>query len=257
MNAQPTNSIGPRSATSGKLFQQKLGITLLSFCLFSLSFNLHAAQTLNRKPGWPGTTLGGEECYGKLEGYGPFDYVSEKSKIGIVEQYHFKPSTEQLNDTVARLDGDLNYTLRAVPNHHRALWARSRFYLRRAKHSSPNALIARERSQQGNPPPECYFQRAQVFNPNDGMVSAIFGIYLHKRDKLQAALTEYQQAEKKIPEHAELIYNMGLLYFDMDNLEKAREYADRAKSLGYPLEGLHRKVSRADAGGNKNSPAPR
>lgn len=36
---------------------------------------------------------------------------------------------------------------------------------------------------------------------------------------------------------------MGLLYVDLGNLEKAREYAERAQTLGYPLSGLQRKIA--------------
>lgn len=229
-----------------------MGALLLAFCLLSLAFSAQAAQTLNRNPGWPGTTLAGVDCYGGKGGYGPFDYITERREIKIVEDYHFTPKTEHLNDTASRLDGDLNYTLRAIPNHHRALWARSRFYLQKRGRSNHLTLMAEEQSQQGNPPPECYFQRAKAFNPNDAMVPTIFGIYLHKLGKLQAALTEYQQAEEKLPNHAELIYNMGLLYFDMEDVGKAHEYADRARELGYPLDGLHKKISSTEAGKKKD-----
>ena len=204
-----------------------------------------SAQPINRHPGWPGTTLSGVQCYG--EGHGSrFEYISEHDKLAIVEKFHFYREIESLRMHDAKLDGDLDYTLRSIPNHHRALWARVRFYLRQIKDDQKRKeLVKNEQMREGNPPPECYFERGEVFNPNDGMVPAIFGIYLHKRDQFEAALKAYNRAEALIPNDPELAYNMGLLYLDMGNLEKAREYADKASRLGYPLIGLRRKLSAA------------
>jgi Tfp pilus assembly protein PilF len=205
----------------------------------TMSFTLAGAGQL----GWPGNTLSGVECYGPGQGVGPFDYGSQRSQIGIVEEYHFKPEHEQLAEGASIWTrNNLDYTLRAVPNHHRALWAMARWYLLKLEQTDRNQLEALERLREGPPPPECYFRRAKRFAPKDGTVPAIFGIYLHKREKLDEALTEYSLAESLAPGNAELIYNMGLLHFDMDNFDKAQEYAQRASSLGYPLRGLQSKL---------------
>ena len=60
-------------------------------------------------------------------------------------------------------------------------------------------------------------------------------------------MTEYQRAEEMNPDYPELIYNIGLLYLDLKNLSRAREYADRASALGYPLQGLRRRLNAAAA----------
>jgi len=233
--------------------------TLLIVCLIVMCSSSLASQGLNRKPGWPGTALSGTDCYGKLTGYGPHDYNTEKEKIWEVEAFHFLPKMESLDGEYKYkiLASNFDYTLRAVPNHHRALWAYSRLYLRALKYSGRAALEESERAQKSTAAPECYFQRAKVFNPNDWMVWAIYGIYLHKRGELQASLTEYQRAEEELPNHAELIYNMGLLYFDMGDLAKARDYADRAENLGYPLRGLDRKIIDAGRERREDMPATR
>lgn len=209
------------------------------------------AGPLNRNIGWPGKTLAGNQCYGDGSGYGPFDYISERSKIIIVEKHHFTNDIEQLvagrSGTQTGLESNLDYTLRAVPNHHRALWAMTRYYLKKLATQGSPLLEKRELTRIGEPPPECYFQRAKAFSPDDGMVSAIFGIYLHKRGRLDDALAEYGQAESKIPNFPELIYNMGLLYLDMDDIVGAQEYAERAENLGYPLTGLQKRISRRQA----------
>ena len=245
MNIQSTPELcvsNPVRRGVGASSKKNLRMLAVATLLPVLTTDLSAAQMLNMNPGWPGTTLSGVQCYGDATD-SRFDYITERNRIGIVEKFHFYRDIEQLKMHDSKLDNDLDYTLRWIPNHHRALWARARFYLRSLKSEAKREQLQRkERSRQGNPPPECYFNRAKAFNPRDGMVPAIFGIYLHKRDMHEAALTQYKLAEEMLPKHAELIYNIGLLYFDMGNLDRAREYADKASALGFPLKGLRRKL---------------
>src|SRR5689334_5467108 len=64
---------------------------------------------------------------GKLENhYGPFDYrTTSKKNLELVESFHFTPKVEKGigGNTSITAGGDLNYTLRVFPNHHRALAA--------------------------------------------------------------------------------------------------------------------------------------
>ena len=71
----------------------------------------------------------GEAACGPLEtgGYGPYDYTNPihfREKLPIVEGAHFDAGVESLRGHLKKnagtLDGDLDYTLRAFPNHHRA-----------------------------------------------------------------------------------------------------------------------------------------
>ena len=222
--------------------------------LILLPLNTHAARTSDQNLGWPGNTLASNECYGGGQGFGPFDYTDPETarpgKYGqspplhLVEIAHFTPEVEHLvRGKSGAIYGDLDYTLRAFPNHHRALWSMVRYYLGQIKAVGYETLKKNELTHDGAPPPECYFNRAIVFAPEDPMVPAIFGIYLHRRGMLDAALASYMKAEKQLRKHAELAYNMGLLYVDLGNLEKAREYAERAQTLGYPLSGLQRKIA--------------
>ena len=76
-------------------------------------------------------TLGGshlafasEPCGSLVNGYGPFDYRTSAKQLDIVEKYHFTSDVESLKHGKAGYLGtDLDYTLRASPNHHRALMA--------------------------------------------------------------------------------------------------------------------------------------
>lgn len=174
------------------------------------------------------------DCGELANGYGPFDYtdpVDYREKLPIVEGAHFTPEVEALiKGSTGSLWRDLDYTLRAFPNHHRALYAVARYAL-----------------QPGSPPsdvysPDCYFQRALAFKPDDGMVHMIYGIFLHKRSKFPEALTEYKKAVDLIPSSAEAHYNLGLLYVDLHENESAKAQAIKAYELGYPLQGLKDKL---------------
>lgn len=205
--------------------------------------------------GWHGESLIGRACSGKEQGYGPFNYITQKNKLGVVEKHHFTPDVESLRrGQSSSIEGDLDYALRAFPNHHRALWAMARYYLRIKDPARQEITVANERLSQDIPPPECYFNRATRFAPDDGMVSLIFAIYLHKYGNLEGALDRYETAERLLPDNAELKYNMGLLYVDLDNLERAEKYAEEAAKLGYPLRGLHSKIERKKREGAAKQP---
>ncbi len=54
----------------------------------------------------------------------------------------------------------------------------------------------------------------------------------------------YKEAEILMPESAQLFYNMGLLYFDMQQYENAISYANKAYGKHYPLPGLMNKLKK-------------
>jgi tetratricopeptide (TPR) repeat protein len=226
-----------------------------------------AARNLDRSIGWPGTTLSGYDCYGKGANFGPLDYTDpgatqnhgkyayltggRVAPLKIVENAHFSSSVERLikgKSSGKDPMGDLDYTLRAFPNHHRALWAMSRYTLRRVRGVKDEDIRRVEKHPGGFAPAECYFNKALVFAPEDPMVPMIYGIYLHRRDALDKALEQYERAEAKLPNSAELMYNIGLLHADLGNIARAEEYAARSTELGYPLKGLHKKIARMKAG---------
>jgi tetratricopeptide (TPR) repeat protein len=187
----------------------------------------HAAE-------WPTS----EDCGDPFQnGVGPYDYNSGEArtnpqKIPIVERHHFTPVVESLarGQSTSYVMGDLDYTLRAVPNHHRALQAVVRYELRERK-PDPRFRDAK-----------CWLERASMFAPRDGVVQLIYGMFLARQKSYDAALERYLAALDLIPESSELHYNMGLLYFEMKDHAKALEHAQRAYALGYPLEGLKSKL---------------
>lgn len=192
------------------------------------------------------------QCGDLTNAFGPFDYQDPSVRQGtsppllLVESAHFTPSVETLikgNTTVDPI-GDLDYTLRAFPNHHRALYSISKYELReRQKAQQRNQPYIPHTSRERFPATaECYFDRAIRWRPNDPNVRLIYGIHLHRTGKLNEALSQYQLSEKIQPKSADLNYNMGLLYFDLKQYDLARKYAQKAYQLGYPLPGLRKKL---------------
>lgn len=244
--------------TTGRLI---LTISLLVFLMPPAM----AARNGDKYMGWPGQTMGGGKCQGREQGFGPFDYTDptftvagnytrhgrNEAPLRTVEKVHFTRIVESLTRGKTGEDpmGDIDYTIRAFPNHHRALYAAIRAYMLQTPGGRDKEKAKTFRpGYSGFPPPECYLQRAEYFAPTDGMVTALFGLYLHRRDELDGALERYKAAEKKLgkTKYAELYYNRGLLHFDRGEYTEAQEYADKAYALNYQLPGLRRKLERLE-----------
>lgn len=183
-------------------------------------------------------------CGTLKNGYGPFDYrdaaVREKF-LPIVEQFHFTPEVEMLSHGKSgRLIGDLDYTLRAFPNHPRALQAISRYALTGGPFNAEDGI----------PSADCYFQRAIAFAPSDATVHEIYGSYLAKRGDKEGARAQYEEALRLAPESGEINYNAGLFFVQQGDLGRARALAKVAYDQGYPLPGLRRMIDEAEVGGH-------
>jgi tetratricopeptide (TPR) repeat protein len=193
---------------------------------------------------------------GKLDNaYGPFDYTNQQhfsERLPVVENAHFTPEVEtfvghdKCGGNGCMVANDIDYTLRAFPNHHRALLAMSRYHLR--------GLDETKRPMRYTP--ECYFDRALRFKSTDSTVHMIYGYYLSKSGKPQEALQRYARALELSPDSAEAHYNVGLLYTDRKEYAQAREHAKRAYELGFPLPGLRRKLERAGEWESQESAEP-
>jgi tetratricopeptide (TPR) repeat protein len=178
------------------------------------------------------------DACGSLENaYGPFDYRTQRSKIVVVEKYHLTPDIQMLNSRrVSNLGGNLDYTLRASPNHPVALSSMLNLALREKKDRVAGAPLS----------VDCYFDRAIRFAPTDGTVYMLYGNWLFKTGKRDKAIAEYQIAEKYAEDNANLHYNLGLVYFDVGDYDKALAQAHLAYDLGFQLQGLRKKLT--DAG---------
>lgn len=193
---------------------------------------------------WVGTTLAGVNCSGDRENFGPYDYLLRaqlSGKLGIVEKYHFGPQVERLisgmtgNRSPKSIGGELYYTLKAWPNHHRALNSVIRFQFMYPKESS-----IRQR-----PPAECYLQRAIRFSPKDATAHMLYGIFLQRAGNNTEALEHYRIATELSPNDMQIKYNLALLLVELRQFEEARRYANEVYSANYPLPGLKKKLVRA------------
>jgi len=171
--------------------------------------------------------------------YGPFDYRNSAfvKNLDLVEGAHFTGEVEALErgHTAAMPGHDLDYTLRAFPNHHRALNAMARYQIRFPGGVPPEAAYTAE----------CYFERATRFAPDDAIVRMLRGIYYAKTGKNQKALDDYKYTLKTLPDSSQVHYNIGLLYVKLKDFEMARKHAKRAYEIGFPLPGLRDQLKRA------------
>lgn len=168
--------------------------------------------------------------------YGPYDYRTQRSKLKIVEQFHFDAGVETLTKSKgARFGGDIDYTLRASPNHHRALLTLT-------------SLVMREKTKKpkgSRYTVDCWFNRAERFAPDDAMVKVIYGIYLIRAGHHKAAVESLEKARALDSTNGNVHYNLGLAYFELGQHQKALESAHRAYAAGFPLPGLRQKLTKA------------
>ncbi len=189
---------------------------------------------------WVGEDLSGKICEGGGQGYGPFDNTNPthlNERLPVVERQHFTSKVSSLVEGESGgLLSDLDYTVRAFPNHHRALYSIIR-------------LSGQERGQrmfdQWPTPPECYLQRAIHFAPEDHRLYILFGILLHQREHYERAEATYRRALELQPESPEAHYNLGLTLLERSAYEQARQHARKAYERGYPLPGLRERLSAA------------
>ncbi len=165
------------------------------------------------------------------------DRVREGENINIVERFHFTQNVEALiSGETTPLPGDIAYVLRHIPNHYRALAAMARWDLMHPRMPDAGYLTV-----------DCYFERAFAFHPEDPNPYFMYAVYLHRKKDHDRALDNYQQAQSLGLDTAELYYNMGLLYLDMNDVKLARTYADKAYGMGYPLPGLRKRLEHRGA----------
>lgn len=171
--------------------------------------------------------------------FGPFDFRTDKSNLVVVEGHHFTPEVANLVSGVKHRPGsgvgtDIDYTLRAYPNHPGALMAIVR-YGEREKTEKPRGTTYSV---------ECYLDRASRFRPDDGMVRVVYATYLAKRGRNKEALDHLNEAIRLGESSANLNYNIGLIYFDLKNYDESLVYAHKAYRMGFPLPGLRDKLKK-------------
>lgn len=172
--------------------------------------------------------------------FGPYDYrdTSKAHDLFLVEQAHFTSNIERgESGNSGTLGGELNYTLRAFPNHIRALATLVRL--------SKNGKVMRLPGLRY--PVECYFDRAIRFVPDDGMVRAAYGNFLYSQGLTERALPYLEQGAKLAPDNPSVQYNLGVALFRLKRYKEANQAAQNAYAAAFPLPGLRRMLTEAGA----------
>ena len=162
--------------------------------------------------------------------FGPFDYrTANKYTLARVEEPHFPPEVENLiRGKGGSLGGDLDYTLRVFPNHHRALLSMLKLG-ERSKWKMPAGASY---------PVECYFERAVRFQPSDTVARSMYAIFSWKTGNKQLAVQQLELAAKTAPDNGFTQFNVGLIYFDFGDFDRALIQAHTALALGLARQEL-------------------
>ena len=157
--------------------------------------------------------------------YGPFDYRSQRHMLKIVEDFHFNQATEMLVRPMGRnFGGDFDYTLRASPNHHRALISMARYSERTKQFTLADT----------NWSVDCYFDRAMRFAKDDFIVRMIYAGHLTRTNREADALAQLNYVAQQATDNPFTHYNLGLLYLEIKQYDKALAEAQVAMRLGLP-----------------------
>lgn len=184
--------------------------------------------------------------------YGPYDYRKGSGELAfnlkLVESAHFTADVENgIKGRNSTLAGDIDYTLRAFPNHPLAL----NTVIRVAARDKKSLYLP-----QGNRPVECYFDRAVRFAPDDAATHTLYGTYLLSVGREAEALPKYQTAVQLDPDNPSTNYNLGLVYYKIKDMKNANKYAQIAYALEFPLPGLKNLLVQAGKWDPSAAPAP-
>ncbi len=161
------------------------------------------------------------------------DYYApvKRNFIDLVNHYHMRPKEKLHNQNVPTYHvGDIEYTLRHIPNHP--------FALRRATITCiehPDLLHCSV--------VENKFKTAVDWDPQQPNTRVLYGVFLQMQEHEQKALEQYQLALSLKPGMADAHYNIALIYYKQGNWEKAAEHAKAAYANGHRAPGLRRKLS--------------
>lgn len=198
--------------------------------------------------------------------FGPWDYYNPPTKwhIDVVERNHFRAKTlafAREGKWCAYFD-DLDYTLRALPNHPKALVAMAEFLKThqpcppKKKWEAPSAEALAYQIEKGEwepRTPDFYFKAAINFRPQYAATYVLYGNYLLDAARFDEALAEYQEALKRDPRSAQAHYGLGTIYLKRGDFKMAKLHADKAYELGNKgAADLQKRILQAQSGSAKN-----
>jgi tetratricopeptide (TPR) repeat protein len=216
---------------------------LLQWALFLFCSVLTAA------PAWSQVSALG--CGSLNNTFGPFDYRPDKykpapgdnephaEKLRLVHIAHFRPEMEALirggQGAKSEVGPEFDYTLRAFPNHHRALVALIRLS------EKQNSLQPRGMRYSV----ECWFERALRFMPDDTIARMIYVSFLIKQNRANDAKAQLEIAERTAGDNPLTQYNIGMMHFELKNYDKALAQAHKAYAAGVVMPDLRARLEGA------------
>lgn len=203
-------------------------------CTVSALLGIPFAHGQDKRP-LPGSPTG--ICGSLDNAFGPYDYrTARREDVRMAERFHFTPKVEALREGQSgQIGGDLDYVLRAFPNHPRVLYAMVRYGEQLRSSHVPGA----------NYPVECYFDRAVRFVPDDPQVRALYANYLIRNRRFEEARRQLVAAEETSPSDPQVLYNLGLSYMDLNDHDRALAYAHKAYAAGITFPGLRDRLKKA------------
>jgi len=175
-----------------------------------------------------------EDCGELKNAYGPYDYRTvPPGSLNLVEAGHFTPDVERLiRGQSGYLGADIDYTLRAIPNHPRAIVSMANLSFKEKKDPPRGSRYT----------VNCWFDRAIRLAPDDPKVRSAFGYYLSRKGELKKALEQLRLALEMGQDDGNTHYNLGLVLFNLKEYDEALIQAKEAESRGFPLQGLKNKL---------------
>lgn len=169
--------------------------------------------------------------------YGPYDYRKDRGPtLDVVERRHFPLEVEMLRPYRTESPGtNIAYTLHTFPNHHRALVAMAKLAEKEKRDPPRDARYT----------VDCYFERALRFRPDDTVARLLYTQHLVAKAKLDEARVQLEETTRLAGENPFTHYNIGLVYLDMKDYDKALQQAQRAMALGFPRTDLKDALSSA------------
>lgn len=163
--------------------------------------------------------------------------------VNDVRTYHCNASVRALKGDIhgnrRKLMSDINYALQRIPNHRDCLTAVVKYQAKKGYPFFPEEAKY--------PTAECYIRNAQSLFPHDMLLWSLEGLNYYYHDDFKASAATFERILEKQPKNAEAYYNLGLARFQMKDYKASAEAAKQAYSLGFPLKGLQRKLTKAGA----------
>ncbi|QGZ40565.1 TPR repeat protein [Pseudoduganella flava] len=187
-------------------------------------------------------------CGDLTNGFGPYDYREPPpDALHLVESAHYTEEVAAgVRGNTGTVGGDLDYTLRAFPNHVKALTTMATVAMR----TKVTQLVGAKY------PVECYFERAVRFKPDDGMAWAAYGQYVYKLGQEERAMPLLKKAAELVPDNPSVNYNLGIAYFRAKRYDLAVQHAKKAYQHNFPFDGLRNMLVNAGKWDGKVEPLP-